>query len=77
MPSASVSEQVLLPDDRRPLAEPREVADYLRRSVRTLAQWRWRGIGPRWVRVHERVRYRWSDVDAWVDEQVEGGVPAA
>jgi hypothetical protein len=46
--------------DRRPLATPTEV---------TLANWRCRGMGPRYVKAGTRVGYRWSDVEAWLTKQ--------
>lgn len=56
--------------DRQPLATPEQIAEYLQKPVRTLEQWRYRGIGPRWTKVGGRdVRYRWSDVEKWLDEQ--------
>jgi len=39
----------------------------------TLANWRWRGIGPRWIKVGGLVRYRESDVEEWLDSQAQGG----
>ena len=33
----------------------------------TLYNWRYRGIGPRGHRVGKHLRYRWSDVLAWID----------
>lgn len=53
----------------RSMALPEEVAEYIRKPVRTLEQWRYRGIGPRWTKVGRDVRYRWEDVDRWLDEQ--------
>ncbi|MDG4825674.1 helix-turn-helix domain-containing protein [Asanoa sp. WMMD1127] len=55
--------------DRRPLGTPAEVAEYLRKPVRTLEQWRYVGTGPKFVKAGRDVRYRWSDVDAWLDQQ--------
>lgn len=55
--------------DTRALATPEEIAQYIRKPVRTLEQWRYRGIGPRWSKVGRNVRYRWSDVEQWLDEQ--------
>lgn len=54
---------------RTPLATPGEVADYLRKPPKTLAEWRYRGIGPRYHVVGRDVRYRWSDVEAWLAGQ--------
>jgi hypothetical protein len=33
----------------------------------TMRQWRWLGRGPRYVHVGRAVRYRKSDLDAWVE----------
>lgn len=58
--------------DRQPLATPEEVAQYLQKPVRTLEQWRYRGKGPRFVKVGRDVRYRWDDVEdpnRWLDQQ--------
>jgi hypothetical protein len=49
------------------LGTPPEVAEYLHTSVAQLAQFRYRGIGPRFVKVGRRVLYRWSDVADWLD----------
>ena len=52
------------------LATPDEVADYLQKPVKTLAQWRSRGIGPKYTKPggHD-VRYDWADVLEWVTSQ--------
>lgn len=52
---------------REPLAEPAEVATYLKSTEKTLEDWRYRETGPRYVRVGNNVRYHWSDVDDWVE----------
>ncbi|WFE45012.1 helix-turn-helix domain-containing protein [Verrucosispora sp. WMMD1129] len=57
--------------DRRTLATPEEIAAYLQKPVRTLERWRQHGIGPRYSRVGRGVRYRWSDVEKWLDEQAK------
>lgn len=61
--------------DARPLATPGEVAEYLRKPVGTLANWRYQRIGPKWIKAEGSVRYRWSDVDTWLDAQ-SGGAAA-
>ncbi|HEY9316116.1 DNA-binding protein [Williamsia sp.] len=53
--------------DASPLALPSEVAAYFRTSEAKLAQDRFRGIGPRYVKHGRRVLYRWADVHAWAD----------
>jgi excisionase family DNA binding protein len=52
-------------DDR--LLTISEVSDYLQVPVQTLYHWRYRGTGPKGVRVGRHVRYRQDDVDAWLD----------
>ncbi|MFI9584867.1 helix-turn-helix transcriptional regulator [Streptomyces sp. NPDC052236] len=54
---------------RGPLAGPQEVAAYLGVPVKTLYQWKYRGIGPNVHKVGRHLRYRWSEVDAWVNAQ--------
>lgn len=55
------------------LGKEAEVAEHLGVQPATLRQWRWRGWGPRYVKVgggtRGFVRYRWSDVDAYVNAQ--------
>jgi excisionase family DNA binding protein len=58
---------------REALGSIAEVAEYLGYSVQTLYNWRNKGIGPRGIRVGGRVRYRWSDVERWLDEQADAG----
>jgi len=60
------------PSTRIPLAKPGEVADYLQKPEKTLAELRSRGIGPRYIPVGRDVRYDWRDVDAWLAEQASG-----
>lgn len=44
-----------------------EAADYLRVSWRTLYRWRAQRVGPAWTKVGQRVVYRRSDLEAWLD----------
>lgn len=54
-----------------PLASPGQVAKVLDTSVSNLAQMRYRGEGPKFVRVGRRkIMYRWSDVDQWIADSV-------
>jgi excisionase family DNA binding protein len=46
-----------------------EVARYLGVPLPTLYMWRYVGRGPRASKVGRWLRYRRSDVDAWLDEQ--------
>lgn len=57
---------------RRALATPPEVASFLGVPEKTLTQWRYVKTGPRWSKVGRHVRYRWNDVEQWVDDQAGG-----
>ncbi|MDQ0030881.1 helix-turn-helix transcriptional regulator [Arthrobacter bambusae] len=46
-----------------------ELGAKLHKTAPALAQWRYKGIGPKFVKVGSGVRYRASDVEAWLDEQ--------
>lgn len=47
-----------------------EVATILGVPVKTLYQWRYKGVGPAGVRVGRHLRYRAADVEAWIDQRV-------
>lgn len=49
------------------LLSPTELAEYLKMPVKTIYNWRSAGEGPRGIRVGRHVRYRQTDVDAWLD----------
>ncbi|MYU50735.1 helix-turn-helix domain-containing protein [Streptomyces sp. SID7805] len=51
------------------MATPEEVAVYLGVPVKTLYQWRHRRIGPNALKVGRHLRYRWTEVDAWLTAQ--------
>ncbi|SFL23902.1 DNA binding domain-containing protein, excisionase family [Pseudovibrio ascidiaceicola] len=42
-------------------------ADYLGISIRTIQAWRMRGGGPIFVKLGKSVRYRPSDIQAWIE----------
>ena len=48
---------------------PDAAASRLGVTPETLANWRWRGDGPRYVRVGRRVRYRLADLLDYLDRQ--------
>lgn len=39
-------------------------------SPRTLEQWRWRGVGPRFVKLGGRVAYRLEDIEVFEAERL-------
>lgn len=45
-----------------------EVARRLNVPKTTLYGWRYKGVGPRSHRVGKHLRYRWSDVIAWLED---------
>jgi excisionase family DNA binding protein len=57
--------------DRRPMATPQEVAEYLQVPLETVYAWRRRRTGPKASKVGVHLRYRWSDVDAWLEQRAE------
>jgi len=50
-----------------PLATPVGVAEYLRTTTAALAQDRYKGTGPKFIKRGSRVLYRSSDVGEWLD----------
>lgn len=44
-----------------------EVATMLKVPIQTMYGWRYRGEGPRGMRVGRHVRYRRRDVERWLD----------
>jgi predicted DNA-binding transcriptional regulator AlpA len=56
----------------QPLLTQRQCAEALVLSERTLERFRVSGLGPKFVRVGKSVRYRLSDVEAWIASRVVG-----
>lgn len=58
---------------------PEDLARYLSTTVGNLAQMRYRGIGPKFVKVGRGIRYRTSDVNEWLAQQTRErtGEPAS
>lgn len=50
-----------------------QVAEMLAVPASTLRVWRYRKIGPRYMRVGKHCRYSVSDVEAWLEEQGSHG----
>lgn len=59
-----------MPNRQQPsdLLLPRDVANMLRVSERTLTAWRSKGKGPKHFKIGGRVRYHRSDVEEWIRE---------
>lgn len=54
---------------RSPYFTTQEAAAYLRLSVRTLEDLRYKGGGPRFLALGRRRIYRQADLDSWADER--------
>jgi hypothetical protein len=59
------------------IALPTQVADALGTSLPGLAQMRYRGTGPKFIKRGSRVLYRWSDVSDYLDSQTRERTGAA
>jgi excisionase family DNA binding protein len=46
-----------------------DLADYLGVPIMTVYHWRRSGYGPKGTKIGRYVRYRPSDIEAWLDEQ--------
>ena len=46
-----------------------QLAEFLQVPLATLYQWRHKGTGPKGIKVGKHVRYRRSDVEAWLETQ--------
>lgn len=57
--------------ERKPLATIDEISEYLGVPINTIHQWRHRGTGPRASKVGRHLRWRWTDVEKWLDEQAK------
>lgn len=55
------------------LATPAEAAEFLRTTVAKLANDRYMGVGPRYVKYGRRVLYPWKCLRAFVDEHTVCG----
>jgi len=58
------------------LLTQREAASALRLSERTLERLRLQGNGPMFVKAGRAVRYRESDIEAWINERVVSSTSA-
>lgn len=56
---------------RTPLASAEEVSQYLNVPVPTLHQWRHKGTGPKASKVGRWLRYKWEDVEKWLEDQAQ------
>ncbi len=55
------------------LMDQEEVAEVLKVSTKTLEYWRWKGIGPKYIKVGRLARYLESDVQDFINHLSKGG----
>jgi predicted DNA-binding transcriptional regulator AlpA len=58
---------------------PRDVEQEFGFAIRTLEKWRGESKGPPWIQTGRLVRYRRTDIEAWLDANTirpKGGGPA-
>ena len=49
------------------LLSPHQVQEWIGLSTKTLQKRRTDGTGPKFIKVGNSVRYRWSDVEKWLE----------
>lgn len=64
---ARSTKPVELPPGLPKLGTPAQVSKYLHTTVDALAQKRYLGNGPKFIKLGHSVLYRWSDVLEWLD----------
>ena len=47
-----------------------DLAEYLEVPVATIYAWRYHRQGPPGFRVGRHLRFRWSDVEAWIEDRI-------
>lgn len=55
-------------ENHDPLYDPQPAAEYLTKSVPTLARWRNLGEGPAYVKIGRAIKYRKSALDRFIDD---------
>lgn len=53
------------------MATQAELAEYLDVPQKTLIDWRYRRIGPPWLKLGHHVRYPWPAVDKWITDNLK------
>ena len=54
-----------------PLLTAQDLADFLHVPIATIYAWRYRRQGPPGFRVGRHLRYRWADIQQWLDQRLE------
>lgn len=53
------------------LMDGRELANRLGKSSAALANWRYLGQGPKFIKVGRSIRYRVADVESWLEAHTQ------
>ena len=56
--------------DLEPLLSAQKLAEFLHVPIATIYAWRYRQQGPPGFRVGRHLRYRWSDVEHWIEDRI-------
>jgi excisionase family DNA binding protein len=54
-----------------PLLSAQRLADYLEVPLATIYAWRHRHQGPPGLRIGRHLRFRRTDVDAWIEDRID------
>lgn len=54
-----------------PLLSAQDLADFLEVPIATIYSWRYRRQGPPGFRIGRHLRYRRSDIERWINHQLE------
>jgi len=65
-PSPRMQEGINKRAVRQPLMSVRELAELLQVSVKTVYDWRYRGLGPAAIKVGRHVRYEPDEIERWI-----------
>ncbi|MBA3360349.1 MAG: helix-turn-helix transcriptional regulator [Acidimicrobiia bacterium] len=57
------------------LVSAQDLATYLGVPVATVYSWRYRQEGPPAIRIGRHLRYRWPEVQAWLDDLATRSLP--
>ncbi|CAN5349424.1 hypothetical protein BH09ACT8_BH09ACT8_30960 [soil metagenome] len=60
-----------------PLWTPKDLSDYIGLTVAGLAQMRYTGTGPTFVKLGHQIRYRQSDIEQWIADRTRAQTGAA
>ena len=47
-----------------------DLADYLDVPIATVYAWRYRRQGPPGFRIGRHLRFRWSDIERWIEDRI-------